>query len=99
VVDPSPGPDRIAEARSELAAVERVIESLPYRYQSVLFELRINDLTRHEVATMLGLSLRRVDTVLRQTLDYCAERTSQQVLAGRRGPRRALSPVRPVARS
>jgi RNA polymerase sigma factor (sigma-70 family) len=94
LVDPLPGPDQIAEARSELAAVERAIQRLPSQCQSVLFGLRINDLTRDEVALRLGLSLRRVDTVLRQTLDYCAQHSNQQVLAGRRGPRRALSLTR-----
>jgi RNA polymerase sigma factor (sigma-70 family) len=77
LVDPVPGPDRIVESRSELAAVDRAIRSLPYRSQSVLFDLRINDLTRHEVATRLGLSLRCVDTILRQTLDHCAARSYQ----------------------
>jgi RNA polymerase sigma factor (sigma-70 family) len=75
LVDPLPGPDRIAEARSELAEFERAMQSLPDRCQSVLFDLRVNELTRHEVATRFDLSLRRVDTVLRQTLDYCAQRT------------------------
>jgi RNA polymerase sigma factor (sigma-70 family) len=94
IVDPLPGPDQIAEARSELAAVERAIERLPHRCQSVLFDLRINGLSRHEVAIRHGLSLRRVDTVLRQALDYCAQHTDQQVLVGRRGSRRARSPIR-----
>lgn len=91
IVDPLPGPDQIAEIRSELAAVERAIRSLPHRCQSVLFDLRINNLTRHQVAVRHGLSLRRVDTILRQTLDHCAANSSQAVLTGRRRPHRALS--------
>jgi RNA polymerase sigma factor (sigma-70 family) len=94
LVDPLPGPDQIAEARSELAAVESAIERLPYRCQSVLFDLRIDGLTRHEVAMRHGLSLRRIDTVLRQALDYCAQHSSQQILAGRRGSGRTRSPIR-----
>lgn len=90
IVDPVPGPDQIAEARSELAAVERAIQSLPHRCLSVLFDLRINELTRQEVAIRHGLSLRRVDTLLRQTLDYCAELSNQPVLARRQGSRRPL---------
>lgn len=96
LIDPLPGPDQIAEARSELAAVERAMQSLPYRCQSVLFGLRINDLTRHEVATQHGLSLRRVDTVLRQTLEHCVQYTSQQPSTDRRGTRRTLRDTRDV---
>jgi RNA polymerase sigma-70 factor (ECF subfamily) len=74
LVDPFPGPDRVAESRSELAAVDRAVQCLPYRDQSILFDLRIQECSRGEVARRVGLSTRRVDTVLRQTLDYCAAR-------------------------
>ncbi len=90
LVDPLPGPDLVAEARSELAAVERAIRCLPGRHQHVLMDLRINELTRLEVAALYGLSLRRIDTILHQALDYCAQHAGQQVLAGVRAPRRAL---------
>jgi DNA-directed RNA polymerase specialized sigma24 family protein len=52
-------------------AFDPAMQRLLYRPRSVLLDLRINDLTRHEVATRLGLSLRSVDTDLRQMLDYC----------------------------
>lgn len=57
---------------------------------AVLVALRVQDQTRHEVAALHGLSLRRVDTVLRQALDYCAAHTGHEVRAGARGPRRML---------
>ncbi len=94
IVDSSPGPDVIAEARSDLAAVERAIRSLPVRHQYILMELRVNELTRQEVAALHGMSLRQVDTALRQALDHCAAQTRQQVLVGARGPRRALPQAR-----
>lgn len=90
MADASPGPDRIAEARSDVQAVERALQHLPRRHQDVLMSLRIDELTRHEVASYHGLSLRRVDTMLRQALDYCAEKTEQLAMAGVRSPRRAL---------
>lgn len=74
-VDPSPGPDAVAEARSELAALERAMLDLPFRHQLILMDLRVGELTRQEVASSHGMSLRRVDTVLRQALDYCALQT------------------------
>jgi RNA polymerase sigma factor (sigma-70 family) len=70
--DPSPGPDLIAESRSDIAALERIMQRLPHRHQAILFALRIEELSRHEVAAYHGISLRRVDAVLRQALDYCA---------------------------
>ncbi|ODU19171.1 sigma-70 family RNA polymerase sigma factor [Variovorax sp.] len=76
--DPAPGPDRIATARSELAAVERAMARLPGRHRAVMVALRIDEMTRDEVAARYRLSLRRVDTALRQALDYCAEQSSRQ---------------------
>lgn len=90
VVDDAPGPDRIAQARSELAAVERSIGCLPRRHRSVMLALRIDELTRQEVAARYDISLRSVDTTLRQALDYCAANTGQQMPASVRGPWRAL---------
>lgn len=68
VADQSPGPELIAEARSDLKAVERAMRGLPNRHQDILVALRVHELTRHEVAVRHGLSLRRVDTTLRQAL-------------------------------
>ncbi|RQO60221.1 RNA polymerase subunit sigma-70 [Variovorax sp. KBW07] len=90
--DHTPGPERIAQARSDLAAVQRAMERLPRRHRSVLVALRIDEMTRDEVASRYALSVRGVDTALRQALDYCAGSAGQQVLAGVSAPRRALRP-------
>ncbi|WP_398496222.1 RNA polymerase sigma factor [Variovorax sp.] len=92
--DETPGPDHIAAARSELAAVERAMARLPRRHRSVLVALRIDEMTRQEVASRYGLSLRTVDTALRQALDYCAEHSGQEVHTGVNTPRRALRALR-----
>lgn len=68
LADQSPGPELIAEARSDLQAVERAMQLLPLRHQHILVALRVHELTREEVAVRHGLSLRRVDTTLRQAL-------------------------------
>jgi RNA polymerase sigma factor (sigma-70 family) len=88
--DCTPGPELIAEARSDLAAVEHAMQRLPRRHLAILIALRIDQLTRDEVSVRYGLSLRSVDTALRQALDYCARQTNQPALAGVRGTRRAL---------
>jgi RNA polymerase sigma factor (sigma-70 family) len=92
--DRVPGPDLITEARSDLATVDRALQSLSHRHRDILFALRVEERTRHEVAAYHGISLRSVDTALRQALDYCAAQIDQKVLAGVRGQRRGLSRVR-----
>ena len=62
------GFELIAEARSDLKAVERAMQGLPHRHQDIFVALRVHELTRHEVAVRHGLSLRRVDSTLRQAL-------------------------------
>jgi RNA polymerase sigma-70 factor (ECF subfamily) len=47
-------------------------------------------MTRHEVASRYGLSLRSVDTALQQALSYCARHSGQPVLAGPSTARRPL---------
>ncbi len=60
LVDPAPGPDRLAELRSDLAAVERAMQRLPRRHHAVLVALRIDEKTRQEVADWLRISQRSV---------------------------------------
>ncbi|WP_174977943.1 RNA polymerase sigma factor [Pandoraea bronchicola] len=91
--DRGPGPEAVAGARSELAALSRALGEMSGHHRRVLMELRVDDLTREEVAARHGLSLRKVDTLLRQTLDYCATQTGRQTSGGISESRR---PVRPV---
>ncbi|MCA1324542.1 RNA polymerase sigma factor [Herbaspirillum sp. alder98] len=82
LVDQAPGPEKIATARSELAAFERALLRLPRRHRGVLVALRIDEMSRQEVAARYGISLRTVDAALRQALDYCAEHIGQHAFAG-----------------
>jgi RNA polymerase sigma factor (sigma-70 family) len=68
IADLQPGPDLIAEARSEVAAVDRAMQRLPRRHRAVLLALRWHEMSRQEVARRHGVSLRKVDTALRQAL-------------------------------
>jgi RNA polymerase sigma factor (sigma-70 family) len=90
LVDHAPGPERMAETRSELRAIDRAIGGMPRRHRAVLMALRIDELTRDEVAARYGLSLRSVDTALRQALDHCAGKAGQPVLGGIGASRRRL---------
>lgn len=73
VSDPAPGPERIAEARSRIRAIDHAMRGLPYRHQAILVAVRGDELARQEVARRHGMSVRGVDAVLRQAVLHCAE--------------------------
>ena len=60
-----------SEARSDVLAVDHAIQSLPRRHRAVLVALRIDEMSRQEVASRYRLSLRGVDTALRHALTCC----------------------------
>lgn len=70
--DQAPGPELIAEARSDLQAVEHAMQQLPVGHRAILIALRVDEMTREQVAIRSGLSLRRVDAALHQALACCA---------------------------
>ncbi len=92
VADSTPGPAMIAEARSELDEVMRILQRLPLRHRSVLLKLRLEEESREEVANRYGVSSRRVDKLLRQALDFCIEETEQTAPVGETLPRKELAP-------
>ncbi|HEY4316591.1 MAG TPA: sigma-70 family RNA polymerase sigma factor [Herbaspirillum sp.] len=94
IADCSPGPEVIVEVRSDVAAMDRALQRLPRRHQHILLDLKLEERTRGDVAVDNDLSLRNVDTILRQALDYCAEQTGRLVEPGSRPSRRRL----PLAR-
>jgi len=83
-------PDAMVEARVSVEALERAMAELPPLHRGVLVALRIDDRTRQDVAHHYGLSLRRVDTLLRQALDHCAQACGEPVHVGVGGTRRRL---------
>lgn len=78
VIDPAPGPDAIVQARSDARELALALQQLPYRHGYVLYALRVEEKTRQEVADWLCVSVRNVDTMLRQT---------DETLRARRGNR------------
>lgn len=74
LADKTPDPARIAEARSDLRAVERFIMELPPRQRDILVAARLDGLPRQEIAMRLGISLSLVEKELRQAHEYCLAR-------------------------
>lgn len=90
VADPSPGPVRIVEMRAEIDAIDRALQRLQLRHQLVLMALRVEELTRLEVARSHGISLRHVDAILRQALEHCTKKMDQPArIKTRASPRMA----------
>ncbi|SAI46145.1 extracytoplasmic-function sigma-70 factor [Bordetella ansorpii] len=85
MVDPAPGPDAIVQARADARDLEQALQQLPYRHGCVLFALRVDEKTRQEVADWLSVSVRNVDTMLRQTYEtlgsWRERRTERGMLA------------------
>jgi RNA polymerase sigma factor (sigma-70 family) len=69
IADPMPGPDRTAQARLELAALERAIRDLPERSRTILLASRLEGLTHQAIADRLGISKRTVQYELERAVE------------------------------
>lgn len=74
LADPAPGPDRTAEARSQLDAVVRLLERMPARRREVVVLVHMEGLTQPEAARRLGVSLRTVEYELKHAHGYLSAR-------------------------
>ena len=76
--DTSPGPEQIAEARSESQALARILERMPPRRREILIMVRWEGMPQKEVAQQLGISLRTVEHELKRAHDFCVSRRNEQ---------------------
>jgi RNA polymerase sigma factor (sigma-70 family) len=84
--DEAPDPERSAEARLELEALQRVFHELTPRRRHILMAARGEGRQLREIAAQLGISQRLVEMELKQALEYCALRMNR-VVVQRFGPR------------
>lgn len=76
LADDGPDPDRIAQDRSDLRALDAVLSELPVRRRAILLAARVDGLPLQEIATKLGVSLRLVSKELRLAHEFIvAKRT------------------------
>ena len=90
LADTAAGPERLAELQADVRRLAQAVALLPRRHQQVLEALRVDELTRQEVAERHDMSLRNVDTALRQALDHCTRHTGHAALGGAGTTRRSL---------
>ena len=74
LADDAPGPARIAEARSDVAALKRAIAELPARRRAIFLAAWRENVPHHAIADRFGLSLRTIQIELRHALEHCAAR-------------------------
>ncbi|EZP39938.1 RNA polymerase sigma factor [Janthinobacterium lividum] len=90
LADTAAGPERLAELQADVHRLAQAVDLLPRRHRQVLEALRVDELSRQEVAERHGMSLRNVDTALRQALDHCARHTGYAAQGGVGTTRRSL---------
>ncbi|QPF94544.1 RNA polymerase sigma factor [Bradyrhizobium commune] len=74
IPDDRPDAARVIEDRSEVEQLKRAIAELPERRRRVLMLSRIDGLPNREIAAILGVTVRTVETDLKQAVEHCAER-------------------------
>lgn len=71
--DEAPLPDRVAGARTELAATSRAIARLPTRLKEVLLLRTVEGMSQAETASLLRISEKAVETRLARAREKLAE--------------------------
>ena len=79
IPDDRPDAARVIEDRSEVELLRRAIAELPARRRRVLTLARIEGLSNRQIAAQLGVTVRTVETDLKQAVEHCAERLKRRL--------------------
>ena len=72
--DPAPGPAEVAEARSQLEALDDLLSRLPPRRREILLLVRLEGWSQRDVAKRLGIPVRTVEYELKAAQDFLFSR-------------------------
>lgn len=72
--DPTPDPATTVGARMEAQRLADVMEEMPARRRHILILIRVDELSRQEVADRLGISLSLVDRELKRAHEYVVDK-------------------------
>ncbi|WP_198086654.1 RNA polymerase sigma factor [Variovorax sp. E3] len=72
--DPAPGPAEVAEARSQLEALDGLLLRLPPRRREILLLVRLEGWSQRDVAKRLGIPVRTVEYELKAAQDLLFSR-------------------------
>lgn len=73
LADDAPGPARIVEARSELAALSQAMAALPERRRLIFKAVLLEEVPRQELAKRFGVTQRTVDYEVKRALEFGAQ--------------------------
>ncbi|APG13473.1 hypothetical protein BKD09_34485 [Bradyrhizobium japonicum] len=79
IPDDRPDAARVIENRSEVNLLRHAIAELPERRRRVLMLSRIDGMPNREIAALLGVTVRTVETDLKQAVEHCADRLKRPV--------------------
>jgi len=79
IPDDRPDAARVIEDRSEVNLLRHAITELPERRRRVLMLSRIDGMPNREIAALLGVTVRTVETDLKQAVEHCADRLKRPV--------------------
>lgn len=89
VLDEAPGPARIVEGRLQFEALKRAMAALPARRREVLIAVVIDGIPARAVAARLRVSLRTVESDLKQALEHCADHLDHKLMRRPGAPARS----------
>jgi RNA polymerase sigma-70 factor (ECF subfamily) len=86
LADETPDPERVIEAKSEAAALERALAELSPRRRDILLASRVEGIPLSRIASRHGISQRMVEIELKLALIHCGRRLGREIVQ-RFGPR------------
>jgi RNA polymerase sigma-70 factor, ECF subfamily len=88
LIDDAPDPERAAEAKSEIAALEAALAEMTPRRRAILLASRAEGIPLSEIAVRHGISQRMTEIELKFALMHCGQRLGRKIVQ-RFGPRRS----------
>jgi RNA polymerase sigma-70 factor (ECF subfamily) len=82
IADDAPDPERVAEARSELKALELALAELPERRRDIFKAVLLDNIPRRDIAKRFGISIRTVDFEIQRALEHGMRRLEQKLDRG-----------------
>jgi RNA polymerase sigma factor (sigma-70 family) len=76
-VDEAPGPDRVAEGRSDFALLERALAELSPRRRDIFEAAWMREEAHQDIAARYGLSLRMIQIELKHAVEHVAGRLDE----------------------
>jgi RNA polymerase sigma-70 factor (ECF subfamily) len=78
IPDAAPDPAQVAEARSELAALQRAIAELPPQRRAIAVAAWLDGRPNQALAEQFGVTLRTIQSELKRALEHCTARLQRE---------------------